>query len=217
MSDLLKPSPPASSSNPELSRAFDSVRLSHPESSPGPQASFSIDALRIDQDYLSEDVGVVQQTISVAKPTQFKTLFRAHPKWKILAYTLEYEQEVYVVESRIAKDLEGDLKLRELVPCITRAGDVFVWPVGVPKPLAKTDSWTRSARIALSDARTGWIRLRSNQSIGSYQVVKPQSATQWPEPVWPYEDANQIFELALASLVINAVDHPVLQTLRGEL
>ena len=60
---------------------------------------------------------------------------------------------------------------------------------------------------------TQWIRLKSNQALGAYDVIA--ASAEFPNPVWPDITFAQIMEIAFKDRFIRDYDHPVLKNLRG--
>ncbi len=183
--------------------------------SPSPKkAAFSLETFRVPQGFELQSTETAQLVIPVGKPIK-EQFFRAHPEWNFCARILEHARRTYIVSSVLGEDLEGDAKLRHLVPCITRDGNLFLWSLGIIKASGQTDSWTLSAHRALQSSRTSWCRLVSDANAGAYRMIKPQVA--WPDPVWPpLLTFDQMLEIAFEDSIVESVDHPVLRWLRGE-
>jgi hypothetical protein len=60
----------------------------------------------------------------------------------------------------------------------------------------------------------GWIRMRSNRSLGAYEVTQP--LVEFPPPTWPDKGIEDLVGIGFKGRVINTADHPVLRHLRGE-
>ena len=173
----------------------------------------SLEQFRVTQDFSQATTEPQQSLIQVCKPRK-DIFFRAHPEWQFLAWVLDYEQRNYLVLPSVAEDVEGLAKLRHLVPCITKDGDVFVWPLGQIKTIGQTDAWTLSAHRTLTASRLAWVRMFSHLTSGAYKSIQAKAG--WPEPHWPETDLNSLIQQAFNDSVIDDSDHPVLRALRGE-
>jgi hypothetical protein len=179
-----------------------------------PSNQVSIDRFRVDQSFALDGAEVRQALIPVTKPHK-DWFFRSHTTWLFPAYVLDFEQANYLVEPSLAIEVEGNAKLRILVPCITREGEVFIWPLGHIRATGQTDSWTLSANRVHQASRANWVRMCSHQPSGAYKLVVSKAG--WSEPAWPETTLEQIVGEAFSDRVISDVNHPILQKLRGEI
>ena len=60
---------------------------------------------------------------------------------------------------------------RLLVTAINRQGVLFLWPIRLPGADGKIDDWSRSAMDAADEAKSRWVRVTSNMSLGAYEVA----------------------------------------------
>jgi hypothetical protein len=128
---------------------------------------------------------------------------------------IEHEDCLYPVLGAALRDsLEADLKVRIIIPCITRDGDVFLWPLSPLQTSGRGNEWIISGHRALVAARKEWIRMRSNMRVHSYDLLRPK--TNWDEPIWPQQTLDEMIEMAFNDLVIKSLDHPVIKALLGE-
>ncbi len=158
-------------------------------------------------------LGSVQASVPVGKPGPH-TYFQVHPEWQIHVATLAHEDALYLVSASLRDALEGDTRIKLVVPYITRDGDVGFWPLNPVQATGRTDEWTASAHRVLIAARKGWVRMRSNMRTRSYDLIRPEVA--WEEPTWPGQDFESLLEAALGDRVIDTLDHPVVRALAGE-
>jgi hypothetical protein len=206
--------PTPASPPPATVNALQGIRL--PDAPPSPtKAGLDISQLRLPQDYTADNAESVQSTIAVHKP-QPLIYFRAHPEWSCPVAMLEHDDRLFpVLGDALREALEADLKVRIIVPCITRAGDVFLWPLAPLQVTGRGNEWVTSAHRAFMAARKGWIRMRSNMSVRSYDIIRPKKA--WEEPSWPDQTFDEMIEMAFADSVISTLDHPVILALQGDL
>lgn len=177
-----------------------------------------LQSLRLTQDF-EQAAGVKKAllTIPTRKPSK-EWFIRTNPDLRIETCVIELKEdrEVYVVSRDLWPELasESTFGPRALYGAINRQGVFFVWPVRLPGADGKIDDWNRSALEAASMAETRWIRVSSNMSLGAYDVFEAQAG--WPEPEWPSVSFGDILRVAFKGRVIESLDHPVLQRLRGE-
>lgn len=97
---------------------------------------------------------------------------------------------------------------------ISRRGTLFLWPLTLPSeenPLGR--SWHESARRAAEIAKTKWIRIAADKSLGGYRVREAEGRLS--EPEWPTEALSDLLTIAFADRIIMSEDHPVVRRLRG--
>ncbi len=176
--------------------------------------------LRLSPDYAAS-LGVkrVLTTIPVRKPSK-ESFVRTHPdeSYRLSTYVLELkeDQEMYLVSRDLWDELssEATVSPRLLITTVNRAGIATLWPIRLPGPDGKLDSWSRSAMEAADIARTRWVRVSASMSLGAYEVSVATASL--VEPVWPDLSLGQILAIAFRDKVIDSLDHPVLRRLRGE-
>jgi len=185
-----------------------------PPEAPDP---FDLANLRLKQNF-AETVGVkkLTTTVPVRKPSQ-QDWVRVHPDPKMRdnfpLIELKDEREEYVLVGSLVGELVGEFVSKTLYVCINRQGVLSLWPVRLPDPDGREMDWHRSARDAAEMAMTEWVRVKSNKSLGAYEVFKSQGTLS--EPVWPDLDFQQIIRIAFRDRLITTLDHPVIKHLRG--
>ena len=156
-------------------------------------------------------------SIPVHRPNK-QTFVRCHPDedYWFPAGVLEMtdDRETYIVAPSLHESLSQEIVAKILVTSITSQGVLFLWPIRLPKPDGKLDEWNRVAREAAQLAIHKWLRLIPNQSLGSYEIRVAEGAL--PEPDWPNLLFNEILRIAFKDKLIQTHDHPVLQSLRGQ-
>ena len=193
-----------------LSSDIASLRM--PEAEQTPKAHWDITQLRLAQDYLGDSQEVVQAATLIGKPRP-ETWFQVHPSWHFNVATIKNEERLYIVMRSLCDELEGEYRRKLLVPYVTRDGDVGFWSLNPLQVMGRTDNWTASAHRVLVAARKGWVRMRSNMRLQSYELITPKAT--WAEPTWPEESLESLLEAASADC-INTLDHPIVRALRGE-
>jgi hypothetical protein len=101
-----------------------------------------------------------------------------------------------------------------LTLAINRQGVIFIWPLKLPTPDGRIDNWSRSAMDAANEARTRWVRITANMSLGAYDVAV--ASDQVAEPEWPDISFQEVLKVAFRDRMISEWNHPVLRRLRGE-
>lgn len=181
---------------------------------------FDLASLRISQDFASA-VGVKRliTTVPVKKPSR-EWFVRTHPdatyRLPTAVLELKEDREVYLVSPSLRPELASETTVspRLLVTSITRQGVLFLWPIRLPGPDGKIDDWSRSALDAADEAKSRWVRITANMSLGAYDVAV--ASGQVAEPSWPSLSLQEIIKIAFRDKLISDWDHPVLQRLRGE-
>ena len=181
----------------------------------GPE-EFDLDAIRLSQNF-GESSGIKKllTTVPVRKPnrTQF---FRTHPDHRLDVMLLKYGEtdDPYIVMPQLRAEVEHLAKPYRLVLTVDRGGTVFIWPLAILDEERPLD-WHSSAMEADAVASESWVRIKSNQALGAYEIFEAQG--QLSEPTWPEETWRELVKVAFQRKIIDASDHVVLRKLRGEL
>jgi len=187
-----------------------------PDKQPNP---FDPKRLRIGRRYgEGQDVRLVLVSVLVRKPHR-QEFVRTHtePDMTLEAAILEFKQDrqSFIVSPELAPYLPGEAVSKLLIPTITNHGALFLWPVKLPDENGRLDEWNAVALEASERAKSKWVRLMANMPAGTYDVL--EAAGQFSEPVWPVASLQKLLEIAFKDRVIDAMDHPVLRRLRGEI
>jgi hypothetical protein len=177
---------------------------------------------RLTQDFASS-VGVKKLlTMVPVRRAGNQAFVRVHPSeaYRMQTYLLELkgdgDSETYLVNPSLWSALAGESAMvpKILFLTTTRQGVLHLWPIRLPGPDGKLDSWNESAREAAQIAMTQWVRVVSDKNLGGY--VPWVAEGEIPEPEWPEMSMRDILAIAFKGKVIDTVDHPVLRRLRGE-
>jgi hypothetical protein len=193
-----------------------------PQSAPPSQVPdpFNPASLRLSQDF-EAGLGVkkVLTTVPVRKPTK-ESFIQVHPgddfQIQTCVIELKDEREVFLVAKSLWHALAGEATFgpRALFTTITRQGVVIIWPIRLPDPNGKIDSWNESALAAANRAQGRWVRVAANMGLGGYDVFEATGSL--PPPSWPDVSFHDLLRIAFKDRYIDSMDHLVLRKLRGE-
>lgn len=139
----------------------------------------------------------------------------ADEAWRqqVAVLELKEDREHYIVTPSLVPELSSEIVFKLLVGCMTKQGNLVMWPIRLPGSDGKHDTWNESGLRASRDYAGRWIRLVANRELGAYDVIEP--VAMYAEPVWPADPATE-FRKAYRDRVISSLDHPVVRALRGE-
>ena len=183
-----------------------------------PSDALDIEALWLDPGLGDGITDVHWHAIPVGKPRNF---FRAHPDKKFRRKTEIYvhkpedaiEEQYYI----IAPSMRGrivEARPCVIVPCIYRDGSPRLWPIMFPRSGEKDNSAWTSARKAVRDAISQWVKL---VWVGrSYQTRDAQPGYA-PDPDWSkLPSLNEMLQLAVGEHgIIRDTNHPIYRELMG--
>ncbi len=178
---------------------------------------FDLDSLRVTGDINTIGAERLLVRVPVRKPFK-QEFFRVHAgqDYRLTCAILELkaEREFYLVTPAVLSAMTEDVRHVELRICITRQGTLFIWPVPMPGPDGRTNSWHESAREAADLAEKDWIRMVANMPAGGYEVYRATGKIS--EPEWPDRTFQELIQLAFKDgKLIDSVDHPIVQQLHG--
>jgi hypothetical protein len=174
--------------------------------------------LRLDQSF-AETVGVKKllTTVPVRKPNrQDFVRVRPDPAYRLTPAAiieLKEDREVYLITPDMATELPGEFATATLYTTVNRQGVLHLWPVKLPGPDGKYNPWHRSSAEAAEIAMRKWVRLTANGFLGAYEVF--EATGDLPEPTWPDLPFPEILRIAFRDHIVDKVDHPLVQRLRG--
>ena len=182
----------------------------------GGAQEFDPRALALNQNFAAM-VGVKKELSRVAiqrPPNQAFFLPNPNPDYRIqvAALVLNEDHETYVVDHALLDELQGEWVPKLLVACQTRQGGMYLWPIKLPGPDGRIDTWNESALQIVNDYGGQWVRVTANKELGAYDVARPISP--FPMPEWP-ESADALLRKAFRGRIIDRLDHPIIKQLRG--
>ena len=125
----------------------------------------------------AETIGVkrVLAHVPVRKPNK-QEFIRANPdpayRIQMAILDLKTEGEIYAVLPEVAAALPGETRPVMLTTCVSRQGNVFLWPVPLPSSDGRELAWHTTARQAATRAETVWIRVVPNLGGGAYDIYE---------------------------------------------
>jgi hypothetical protein len=177
-------------------------------------------SLRLDQSF-ADQVGVKKllTTVPVRKPGR-QEFVRVHPdpQYRLVPAAIiemKDDREVYLVAPHMAENLPDEISMAALYLTINRQGVLTLWPIKLPAADGKHNTWPQSAMCGAELAMGSWVRISANMSLGAYEIR--EATGDLPEPKWPEHSFNEILRIAFGDRFVDRPDHPLLQSLRGEL
>jgi hypothetical protein len=181
--------------------------------------TFDIEKLRLSPATAAATTVKKILSIPVHKPPRHDWI-RVHPQEKIDVGGVilkDGDDELYLVEPDVAEVLGDEVVFYSMFPYINRVRVLRLWPVRLPPPDGREMDWHRTARAAAARAIDKWVRVAANRSLGAYDVF--EAVNQPADPDWPDLTLPQMIKLAFhdRGRIIRDMDHPVVQTLLGQL
>lgn len=180
-------------------------------------APFDLDRLRLRQDF-DAMAGVRREivTVPVRRPHR-QVWMQVHPdeqrRFPVALLELSETRETYLVHPDLAASLAGEWTPKQLFSCVTLRGDFFFWPIKLADENGRLDPWNESALRIATGFPGEWIRVLSNQHLGSYEVRRKDLPD---EPQWPDRSFEELLRIAFPpSRVIDNLNHPVVAQLGG--
>ena len=155
--------------------------------------------------------------VRVRKPNN-QEWFRIHPseEWRLQTpvLRLKEDREDYLVHLNVRKAVLDEIQPVILFSAINRQGEVFIWPVRLPRGDGRTDPFMESDMMAAKEAERKWTRRQWVPENKTHKVMVAQNLPE--EPVWPEITFQELIKKAFKDRYIRDLDHPVLKRLRGE-
>jgi hypothetical protein len=182
----------------------------------GPLPGIDLEALKISTDVSGfEAEEPEQQSVAIRKP-HGNEYFYVHPDkgvWGISFLTvMDGQKNVYIVHPRIQSEIASDIRHSVLVPCLTRTGTVFLWPIPVPRNPGARSFGTGDTLSQVTKHAGQWIRVQWNSGAFRYvvTVAKAQQSGSFPMEV------SDTLKEGMEGRVIDTTDHPVVKFLNGD-
>jgi hypothetical protein len=177
--------------------------------------------LGLSQDFAAE-AGVAKKwdMIKVEKPNKAR-VFRVHPNFRLKTklLTLKDDNETYLVQPQLHQALDGEALCGDftLLPCVTKAGTPFLWPIPMEDKDGRWNVWHKSAWKIAKEAQARWTRMQANRDAGHYVAEYDQRPPDLQQPpAWPDLTFREWLRLAFQGYNIDSLDHPVIKRLRLE-
>jgi hypothetical protein len=185
-----------------------------PQIAPDP---FDPASLRLDPGAELVSVKRVIVQVPVRKPRDQEWVrVRPGPDWRIDTALIELkeERESYLLARELRAELGDEARPAMLYTAVSRGGAVFLWPIRLPGPDGRQNSWHESAHRGAELAEREWTRLKAQHAASQYGIEI--AGAPLPEPEWPADlEFRDLIKLAFREHYIDSVDHPVVRRLRG--
>ncbi len=179
---------------------------------------FDPEALRLSQDFAAlADVKPILAAVPVRKPNkQDYVRIHAAEDYQLTTALLELkdERETYLIAPGLRQELFGELVPVKIFTAINRQGVIFLWPCRLPDETGRSNPWHESALEAAARAKTNWMRIAADMSLGAYRIW--EASGELPEPEWPEQSLRDLLAIGFKGRYIDTHDHAVLKRLRGE-
>jgi hypothetical protein len=156
-------------------------------------------------------------TVPVRKPNK-QEFVRVHPDPAyspsgLAIIELKDERESYLLTPDVAEALSGEYSVVTLYTGVSRQGVVFLWPVKLPSTDGRANPWHTSAADAAERAKSRWLRVQANMSLGAYDQFVAEGKL--PDPEWPDLPFNELLRIAFRDRLVSSLEHPLLDLLHG--
>ena len=171
-----------------------------------------IETFKLDlYDFMFGATKEVLSTVPVGKPKK-SDFFRVHAAEEYMMPTMTYEckdeRKHFLISPEMVPELVGEATPTLILTTITRQNVVGLWAVKFG-----SSDWALSAHQAAELAKTRWVRMAADMSLGAYRIYEAQG--ELSEPEWPKKSFKELVEIAFRGRVIDRDDHPVINRLRG--
>ncbi len=201
----------------------DAVRLSTAPNGPVEQrapgiADINPESLRLTQSF-DQIIGAqpILTTVDVRKP-KAQEWFRVHPDpaWRLQTTILQLkeERESYLIEPNLRIELWDEILPIVLYTAVTREGEVFLWPVRLPRD-GRMDKFIETDLTAAKIAEVKWVRRYWVPELKSHKVLAAKNLSE--NPVWPEAGFTELLKTAFRDRFIQDINDPVIKKLRGEI
>ena len=163
--------------------------------------------------------------VSTHKPKK-DVYFRVHPDHFVDLISIEdkdgMETTTYVIAEDLLKQALGEdaitsmLLNRRYYLYVTQSGSYGLWGVTLPMDEGQDmNSWAESALSVIHRAQGEWLRHYAKRGDGGYRIIP--ASKDLGDPKWSEESWEEIVELAFKGKIIEDIDHPIFEKLRGNL
>jgi len=164
----------------------------------------------------------VTLAVPVRRPGR-NEFFRTHPDpemtvdWFVLERDDDIDREVYWVIEEFRADLLDELKPVRIFTCVNKRGTEFLWPAKLPGSDNRLGRrWHESALEIADQAKRLWVKMQGKRDLGACEMFRAKGDL--GDPVWSGKTLSEMLGLAFkGDLLIDSIDHPVLQELAGEI
>lgn len=131
------------------------------------------------------------------------------------AYEDKDSREFYLISPPMVPVMLGlgEVIAVKLVPAITRQGVLILVPAKLPNEASSVSGWQDTMLLAMERAKTKWVRVSADMSLGGYRIYEAEGDLS--EPEWPDMSLSEMLEVAFKDRVIDSEDHPIFNKLLG--
>jgi len=183
------------------------------------EPEWDLASVRLNQDF--DAIVGAQPVIATVpiRPPHSQEWFRVHSakEWQLQTAILQLKEdrEYFLISPKLHLQLLNEIKPVVLYTAISRQGELFLWPIRLPRSDGKSDKWMESDLAAAREAQQFWTRRYWVAESKSHKILKAINLTD--NPNWPTEpDFEGLVKIAFKDRYICQYDHPVLKRLRGE-
>ncbi len=175
----------------------------------------NLDALRLSTEAVTlSGMSEVLTHIPVRKPNRHEFV-RTHPDpdmwFNTGVFEDKEEREVFFVTPAMRGALVGEIKPVILAVTNNRQSVLSLWPLKLPTEEMRYNAWSETAREAAELAKTHWVSMRADMSLGGYRIYTAEG--QLSEPAWPKKTLNEMLEIAFRDHIVDSENHPVIRRL----
>jgi hypothetical protein len=181
----------------------------------------NLESLRLKQDFNRVKVRKPFTNCPIRKPRTHEW-FQVHPdpayrfETVLFAYKEEMSAEWYLpVGEDVLAELDGS-SLHNVVIFVwcNRKKDTAIWPIRLADDDGKMNDWHASLlEVFTKYAQGQWVRMEAGDQGYKIEIAENEGL---PDPEWPPAAINEVLRVAFkGGRVIDSLDHPLIQKLRG--
>jgi hypothetical protein len=182
---------------------------------------FNVEALRLNQDFVEKSgVRKLLTTVPVRKPNKQEWI-RVRPdesyRGIFAVIKLEEDGDFYILAPAVARELTNETLKVTIYTATNKQGVVFLWPVRVPDPDARVNTWHMTAIEAAEMAMKRSVRMKANMVLKAYEIALVDDPIPENDPVWPDLSFNELMAIGFRKVgrFIDSFEHPVIKKLQG--
>jgi hypothetical protein len=182
---------------------------------------FSVEALRLDQNFIEKSgVRKLVTTVPVRKPSK-QDWIRVHHdedyRGHFAVIKLDEDGDFYILTPAIARELVNETLQVTIFTVINKQGVISLWPVRIPDPDGRANTWNTSAIEAAEMAMKRSVRVVPNMSLKANEIKLQDDPIPEIDPVWPDLSFSELLAIGFRKVgrFVDSFDHPVIKKLQG--